>query len=268
MRPSGIKVSHLRMFGRFFALLLILQVPINWASLPAYAMSLCPDAETIVSTTPAPPPFPSRMLQLESILSSAPADPDIVVVGDSIAAGWPVNFISQQLGVSEVFNFGLGSDQTQNVLWRLGAPQLAKMTPEVVVVAVGTNNVRIGETCGVVSGVQAVISKVHEIWPGAQVAVLSILYKGAYFQQNRDEITKVNSSLQDLLHNDSRVIFFHPNSRLYCGLPEYSNTIAKHLFVGLSNLIPVCGNFAGDWVHLHSSGYSELTAALRSSLKR
>src|SRR5262249_57573086 len=73
---------------------------------------------------------------------------DVYFEGDSIVrrwgaldypellANWRANFFGWNAG-----NFGWGADRTQNILWRLEHGELDGVSPKVVVLLAGTNNV-------------------------------------------------------------------------------------------------------------------------------
>ncbi|CAN0227313.1 unnamed protein product, partial [Hapterophycus canaliculatus] len=56
-------------------------------------------------------------------------------------------------------NFGVSGDQTQHLLWRLQNGELPdELQPEVILVAIGTNNLGAGMSVGdAVEGIRAVI---------------------------------------------------------------------------------------------------------------
>ena len=89
--------------------------------------------------------------------------PDIVMLGDSITHFWggePVG--GRRTGVEEwdrffagrtVVNLGYGWDRTENVLWRLENGEFEGVTPKVVVLMIGTNNITLNTPDEIAAGV-------------------------------------------------------------------------------------------------------------------
>jgi hypothetical protein len=92
---------------------------------------------------PRPPSTPSALKRLNRLAANLPRAADLILVGDSLAAGWPTDLIAQPW--QHVFNFGLPGDRIQHTLWRLDVLPLAHLRPERVVILLGTNNLGDGD---------------------------------------------------------------------------------------------------------------------------
>jgi len=101
----------------------------------------------------------------------------VVFLGDSITAGWraaPAYRVS--FSKYTPLNLGVGGDHTQNVLWRIQQGALEGLSPQVVVVMIGVNNLGGGFTpSATVGGVRAVVSSVQERLPRSRILLLGIL---------------------------------------------------------------------------------------------
>ena len=77
-------------------------------------------------------------------------------------------------------DFGIGGDQTQNVLWRLDQGELDGMRPKVIVLQIGNNNLDMGYSVDeAVAGVGAVLADIHKRLPETKVLLVSLLPRGA-----------------------------------------------------------------------------------------
>ena len=97
--------------------------------------------------------------------------PDIVMLGDSITHFWggePVG--GRRTGADEwdrffagrsVVNLGYGWDRTENVLWRLENGEFEGVTPKVVVLMIGTNNMMLNTSEEIAAGVDAICASIH-----------------------------------------------------------------------------------------------------------
>jgi (4-O-methyl)-D-glucuronate---lignin esterase len=134
---------------------------------------------------------------------------DVYFIGDSIArrwgaldypellANWTTNFSGWNAA-----DFGWGADRTQHILWRLEHGELDGVSPRIVVVLAGTNN--IGAQPGgdrkiadVTRGVGAIVDLVRRKAPGA-VVVLTAIFPRNDNLAVMPEIARVNANLARL----------------------------------------------------------------------
>lgn len=101
----------------------------------------------------------------------------VVFLGDSITAGWRGAPAYREAFAKYIpLNLGVAGDHTQNVLWRIQQGTLDGLSPQVVVVMIGVNNLGGGFTPeATVGGVQAVVSAVQERLPRSRILLLAIL---------------------------------------------------------------------------------------------
>ena len=110
------------------------------------------------------------------------ANPRVVFLGDSITQGWGSEGRAEwdarfaPLGAT---NLGIGGDRTQNILWRIENGALDGLTPELVVLKIGVNNLwEEVFACGpdkVADGVAACVAAIRARCPDAKILVLGIL---------------------------------------------------------------------------------------------
>ena len=97
-------------------------------------------------------------------------------------------------------NYGIGGDSTRQVLWRIEHGLLDGLTPKVVVLGIGTNNLygdsNSGTDAEIADGIKRVVAVVREKTPAAKVLVLAIMPReNSYFC---DRISRINAMVAPL----------------------------------------------------------------------
>jgi lysophospholipase L1-like esterase len=138
----------------------------------------------------------------ESFLKRGKEGPvGVLFIGDSITAGWDgaKEVWDSHYGALQPANFGIGGDRTQHVLWRIDNGELDGTTPKVVVLMIGTNNIR-DSVENIAKGVVAIVTDIHAKLPAARLLLLGIFPRGADpklegIKGMRNKITAVNAEL-------------------------------------------------------------------------
>lgn len=125
-------------------------------------------------------------------------DVGVVFLGDSITQGWGAAGKAEweaQYAPMKAVNFGIGGDSTRQVLWRLEHGLVDGLTPKLVVLCIGTNNLygdnNSGTDAEIADGVKQVITEVRAKLPTAKILVLGMLPReNAYFC---DRIARINA---------------------------------------------------------------------------
>jgi lysophospholipase L1-like esterase len=126
---------------------------------------------------PSPPSTPSALKRLNRLAANLPRAADLILVGDSLAAGWPTDLIAEP--GQHVFNFGLPGDRIQHTLWRLNVLPLGHLRPERVVILLGTNNLGDGdEPDAIAAGLQAVVDRARDLWRQPECVLVTIPRRG------------------------------------------------------------------------------------------
>jgi len=105
---------------------------------------------------------------------------DIIFIGDSITQNWGgkgKTVWDKYYASRNALNFGVGGDQTQNVLWRLDNLDVKNLKPKVAVILIGTNNGHVTPQ-EVADGVKAVMTKTQALYPGVKIILVSIMPRG------------------------------------------------------------------------------------------
>ena len=110
------------------------------------------------------------------------ARPRVVFLGDSITQDWGGSGRAEweaRFAPLNAVNLGIGGDRTQNILWRIADGALNGLTPELVVLKIGVNNLWTEvQECGpeaVADGVAACVAAIRAKCPDAKVLALGIL---------------------------------------------------------------------------------------------
>lgn len=216
--------------------------------LTCLSANACDLSQTIASTTAAPPPKPVQIQRWFQQQKNAPTDPDILILGDSLADFWGATE-KRDFPAKVVFNAGVAGDRTQNVLWRLQQPPFNSISPKAVVVLIGTNNLSEDSTsiCGVIEGVKAVVIDVLSRFPSAKVFVVPVLPRGNDFKFRNADRQKINDLMLEEFAVLSRVATVAVDDvEISCGF-------------GTSNAVkPACPNYRSDNLHLSGAGYAVL----------
>ncbi|WP_147028832.1 GDSL-type esterase/lipase family protein [Methylobacterium oxalidis] len=222
-------------------------VPIYSINPSLAAEADCEEADTLLATTPSPPRSVSWFKRHLHIRDELEARVDTFIVGDSLAQNWPLDLFRRAGGLRPV-NAGIGSDRTQQILWRLSAMELHRIAPRSVIVIVGTNNLSgLEKACAISAGIMAVIRKVRAIWSDAKITFVEIPPRGEKFKDFECQRQSVNSSVRAQVRKIANAETFNADSIITCGYRVE------------------CTNLNADRLHLSHSGYVSLTAALRSA---
>lgn len=191
-------------------------------------------------------------------------NPATVVIGDSITHMWggrPSQKDRQrgQKSWAKTFgssglNLGFGWDRTQNVLWRIDHGELDGITPETVIIHIGTNNLagtknhQSSVPREIAEGIELIVQRVRQKLPQAKIVVMSVFPRGKEKTHTlRSPIRTVNDMLPELLKGEEVTIvdlsdqllnddgsvsrevmsdYLHPTAR---GYQIWADGIAPHL---------------------------------------
>jgi len=178
-------------------------------------------------------------------------DIDLLFLGDSITEGWTwgenPSIFTASFGRYRSANFGIGGDQTQNVLWRLRNGETGSMYPRLIVLMIGTNNFgHSHHTAEAVSGgVRAIIVELQKHWPETRILLLGILPFGEKASDpSRLQVEKVNRLLARL--DDQEHVFFRDFGALFL---DSQGDIPEALMA--------------DFLHPTHAGYEKLAEQLK-----
>lgn len=148
-------------------------------------------------------------LHAEDVAIAAQGGIDLLFLGDSITQFWHEPTWESHFLTYKAANFGISTDKTQNLLWRLNNGATGILTPRVVVIMIGVNNFEHDNDSAedVFLGVEAVVAKVKLSFSEAQIILLGVLPYGLEPNTpNRQRVSKANALIAEL-GKDPRVDF-------------------------------------------------------------
>lgn len=214
-----------------------------------------------LSTTPTPrTENPGWMKIVERQAAAAkPGKWDLVLIGDSITAGWqsgaPAEIWAKHFPAYSTLNLGIAADKTENVLWRLAFPgTLDGYQPKLFILMVGTNNTghRFGtETADdTAQGVRAILDALAAKAPESKVLLLAIFPRGEAIKRQRND--EVNRQIEKFA--DNKKVFWLNLSEHFL---ESDGTLSKRLFQD-EKPYPI---------HLNAEGYEAWAKAMQPKIE-
>lgn len=176
----------------------------------------------------------------------------ILLIGNSITHNWggkPNTKIPESwqkyLAPYEVRNFGFGADRIENVLWRIYHDELAGITPEKIVINIGTNNLRVNSNEEILEGLRFLVRVIKMHQPQAKITILGIYPRRDY----EDRIFLINKDVR-IMTKSEKVGF----ADIGKGLLQEDGKINESFF--------------NDGVHPKPMGYEILGKKLETILKK
>ncbi|MHB0936787.1 MAG: GDSL-type esterase/lipase family protein [Armatimonadota bacterium] len=160
----------------------------------------------VYPATAAVPRFqrPGWLERHERYAARAAAGPiDLLFLGDSITQRWEgaPEVWERYYGHRRAVAMGIDNDGTQQLLWRLDHANLERVSPKLVVLLIGINNIGNdgADADELMGGITAVLAKIRAKCPAARVLVLGILPYGQSLKAGHPQtITETNARLARL----------------------------------------------------------------------
>jgi lysophospholipase L1-like esterase len=182
---------------------------------------------------------------------------DLLFLGDSITAGWngknregegPRQVWDRYYEPRHAANFGIGGDRTQHVLWRIENGEIDGIKPKVVVLMIGTNNLRANTQEEIADGITAIVKTLRETLPESKILLLGVFPRGAKADDRaRDRIKDINRRIRKL-DDGSTVRYLDIGERFL----ESDGAISKEIMP--------------DYLHLSRKGYTIWADAIEPTL--
>ncbi len=136
---------------------------------------------------------------------------DLVFLGDSITQGWegagePV--WKKHFSKRQALNWGFSGDRTEHVLWRLQQHSLATVSPQLVLLMIGTNNTGhlLQDPAEVADGVERIVETIRQQSPNTRVLLHGIFPRGQTpVEKERLNNIAINQMIQRLADGESVV---------------------------------------------------------------
>jgi lysophospholipase L1-like esterase len=190
-----------------------------------------------------------------NLRQAARGDAEVVLLGDSLTHCWELhrNLWEERFGAHRTINLGIGGDRTQQVLWRIEKGTLDGLSPRLVVILIGINNVvydyRNFGAARIAQGIRQVVRAVQAKCPRAKVLLLGIFPTGNDSKDPwRIPIREINALSAQL--DDGRMVRFLD--------------IGKHFLREDGSMIE---GVSPDGVHLTLKGYRIWADAMQPLLE-
>ena len=220
---------------------------------PTEAKPAAPRANTAIK--PAPRNGAWKQIHQRLLERTRQGDVDLLFLGDSITAGWQENPVWQKFyGDRKAANFGIGGDRTEHVLWRLENGEGDGLSPKVVVLMIGTNNLGVNKDEEIAEGVKAVVAKLRSKFPAAKVVLLGIFPRGAKRDKTQERtaveprVGQINAMISKL--GDEKTVFYRDIGDRFLAPDGQAQR----------EIMP-------DYVHLSLQGYQAWADAIEPTLK-
>lgn len=178
----------------------------------------------------------------------------IMFLGDSITQGWETTGKAaweKHFAKYKAANYGFGGDSTQHVVWRVLNGECDGITPQAIVLLIGTNNVRHGDFTPeqITDGIRGILDALGKKCPQSKVLLLGILPRGPNASDILRRKCDAVNALLPALADDRQIHYLNVNSKLLNADGTLSQSIAP------------------DLLHLSAEGYGILAEQIETKLK-
>ena len=192
-------------------------------------------------------------LHLEKLKEAKEGTIDFVMIGDSITHSW--SKYPEAFAGSNVLNLGVPGDRTQNVLWRIRNGAIDGLSPKLVTLMIGTNNLHDAHKAyppddpkDIFFGIQVIVNELQQCLPDSQVVIFSIFPRKP--GPSNERVNKVNDMLPKLADGKRTD---HINLNRFFSIEK--GQINQALF-------------KNDLLHLNDEGYLAWATALQPLLEK
>ncbi len=217
----------------------------------------CEEYAIYHTTTPQRPATSDKYLQAEKLKDAQPKDADIILLGDSLTSAWEAKELEEKLEGFKVLNLGLGSDRTQQVIWRLNQMNATHYNPKYVLLWIGTNNLRTDPACAISKGIVAILDIITTSWQDSEIIVLETPPRGLDFSAYMPQRLEIYDAAKAKF-KDQNVSFLNVDNELTCGgMRQF--TEEYHIRAKIYKKVPSpCASYKRDLLHLTKDGYEIL----------
>jgi len=184
--------------------------------------------------------WPNKHQALVTQTTTQKANIKAVFVGDSITEGWVLTYDSdwgstvwnQYYKPRGAYNYGISGDRTNNVLYRISHNEFDGLTPNVVVIMIGTNNIGVSSDDDVATAIKLIVKNLKAKMPSANYLLLGILPRqGSGTDQKVENINKLISGTEGVTFLD----------------------MGSHFRTGLGSVN--ASAYRSDQLHINTKGY-------------
>ena len=179
---------------------------------------------------------------------------DLVFDGDSITDGWQGRGRAVWISHYEklkAFDFGIGGDCTQNVIWRLTQGQMDGLHPKLIALMIGTNNIGGNTPEQIAGGITTIVQEYRKRCPDSVILLQAILPRGNLptdpFRAKIKSTNEIISKLDDgkkIIYIDFGDQFLSPDGTLSPDImPDYLHPNEKGYEIWAKAIQPVIDKY-------------------------
>lgn len=181
----------------------------------------------------------------------------LVFIGDSITDFWRADpqreIFEDYFGRYRPYNIGVSADETQHVLWRIEHGELDGLSPRLVVLMIGTNNLANANRMSpaeTADGVAAVVDAIRRRLPASRILLLGIFPRANRADDPLRRAVAETNRLIARLGDDRTVVYRDIGARLL----QPDGTLS--------------GEIMPDYLHPNARGYQIWADAIRGDVDR
>lgn len=180
-----------------------------------WAKAVAPTVQKIMGDVPkkhranTPAPRGNRYHQEDVAQKNKMGQVDFIMIGDSITHGWDnetgiragKKVWEKYYGKRKALNYGIGGDRTYHALWRVQNGTFDGISPKLIVLMMGVNNVGRKECTPeeTVDGLEAILDEIHKRCPKSHILHLAVFPLAEQpYNPGRKRVDKINSYLPAL----------------------------------------------------------------------
>ena len=208
---------------------------------------------------PAPRTGPDWEKHFQANLDRTTAgEATLIFDGDSITDWFPTKgreVWEKNFAAYEVANFGIAGDCTETVLWRLAKGQGKGLNPKLVVLMIGTNNLKWRDhtNAQIAKGVKAVVDQYRALYPKAEILLQGILPRGEFPDDPmRARIKSINATIRPIgkqpgvTYLDFGDKFLQPDGTISREvMPDFLHPSAKGYEIWAAQILPTVEQILG-----------------------
>lgn len=129
---------------------------------------------------------------------------NVLMIGNSITHNWGGKPLNNRIKGADAWqkhlepfqarNFGFGWDRVENVLWRVYHDELDGISPEKIILNIGTNNLHLNSDDEIVQGLKLLVQAIQAQQPKAKITLLGIYPR----REQESRIVTLNKGIQAL----------------------------------------------------------------------
>ncbi len=215
--------------------------------------ALTPDGRNAAAVPAAVPHKPEEFQANMAAVKLVPSV-NLIFDGDSITDRWKAagkEIWDKNYAPLGAFDFGIGGDLTQHVLYRLEHGQVDGLHPKLILLMIGTNNLHVWSAEQIAEGVKAILDEYRKRCPDAVILLQAIFPRGASATDPaRAKIKEINGMISKyadgthILYLDFSDKFLEPDGTLSTDvMPDHLHPSAKGYQIWADAIAPVIAKF-------------------------